>query len=82
MLIEYPHCKNCNEHYYCKKHGLSHYKPRFLKLENYAECLAECPYDKRCKIEAVFECSQYRQWCEEDLEVAKEMNYKEGCFRR
>ena len=77
-LIEYPHCADCNEHYYCFKQKLSLYRPKFLKIDK--SCYEECPYDMRCKKEAVFECSQYCTWCEEDLKVAKEQNFNAGCY--
>ena len=65
-IIEYPHCKECSNYYRCKKKGYNKYKPKFLEKEL---CGEDCPYDFKCN----FECIEYRQWCYEDLEFAKEM---------
>ena len=75
QIIEYPHCRDCPEYYICSKKGYNIYKPRFLKKQ---PCGSDCPYDYNCN----FECIEYRQWCYEDMEVAKELGAMrfEGCY--
>lgn len=78
-IIEYPHCQDCYEYDECKKSNLTGYYPRFLINP---ECKNECAYDKAClNYKKPFNCPEYRQWCYEDLEVAKEMGYTKGCYK-
>lgn len=78
-IIEYPHCKECLEYYICKEHGLTKYEPRLLGRP-VPDCRKECAYDYKCDFrERAYECPEYRLWCYNDMEVAKELGVG-GCY--
>ena len=77
QIIEYPHCKDCPEYFICKKKGLNRYRPKFLYK---SACDLECAYDWKCIYGSKpYECPYYREWCYEDMEVAKELGVG-GCY--
>lgn len=77
QVIEYPHCKDCSEYYVCKQKGLNEYRPKFLHKSS---CGSDCAYDYKCIYgDKPYECPYYREWCYEDMEVARELNV-EGCY--
>lgn len=77
QIIEYPHCKDCSEYLICKKRGRNKYKPKFIEKTS---CRADCAYDKRCDFGGTpYDCPEFREWCYEDMEVAKELS-KKGCY--
>ena len=78
QVIEYPHCKECSEYYICKKRGLNKYKPKFLGRP-IPDCRKECAYDHKCDFREAYECPEYREWCYNDMEVAKELGLG-GCY--
>lgn len=79
QIIEYPHCKECLEYYDCKEQGLNKYKPKFLKRP-IPDCRKECAYDYACEFgKRAYECPEYREWCYNDMEVAKELGLG-GCY--
>ena len=79
QIIEYPHCKDCSEYFICKRKGLNRYKPKFL---NKLSCGSDCAYDYKCfSNEKPYECPYFREWCYEDMEVAKELGLK-GCYKK
>lgn len=68
-IMEYPHCKDCDEYDFCVRNGFTIYKPKFLKFAQ--KCSPyDCPYDFNC----THECPDYRALCEEDLIVARTMS--------
>ena len=79
QIIEYPHCKECSEYYICKERGLTKYKPKFLERP-VPDCKKECAYDhKCCYLGTPYECPEFRLWCYNDMEVAKELGIG-GCY--
>lgn len=77
QIIEYPHCKDCSDYYICKKKGLNQYKPKFIYKSS---CRVDCAYDKKCDFGgAPYDCPEFREWCYEDMEAAKELGLG-GCY--
>lgn len=77
-IIEYPHCKDCIDYYYCKRKGFNKYRPKFIDKSS---CRADCAYDKRCDFWGTpYDCPEFREWCYEDMEVAKELGVG-GCYQ-
>lgn len=65
-FFEYPYCPSCESYEYCKRNGLTIYKPKFLEFEK--KCSkTDCPYDFKCN----FDCPDYYELCLNDLEVAR-----------
>ena len=77
-IIEYPHCKECGEYFSCKRKGRTRYVPKFIEKTS---CRWDCAYDKRCDWWGTpYDCPEFREWCYEDMVVAKEFNMG-GCYR-
>ena len=71
QIIEYPHCKDCSEYFICKREGFNRYKPNFIKKTS---CRNDCAYDHKCDFGGTpYDCPEFREWCYEDMEVAREL---------
>lgn len=78
QIIEYPHCQSCLEYNICKAKGLNRYRPKYL---NKTSCRNDCAYDHKCYFGGTpYECLEFREWCYNDMDVAKEFGHK-GCYR-
>lgn len=78
QIIEYPYCRSCDGYACCKKWGLNKYRPKFLFKNS---CYDDCAYDHECFFGGTpYECPEFREWCYNDMEVAKELNIQ-GCYK-
>lgn len=79
QIIEYPHCQSCLEYNICKAKGLNRYRPKYL---NKTSCRNDCAYDHKCYFGGTpYECPEFREWCYNDMDVAKELNIQ-GCYEQ